>query len=79
MVNSRPRCRAEVTSKRSLENYLHPQAVFEASSFSVTIAGEENVPELVARKANEGPEPQVPWDDLPARARKRLCYKKFDR
>ena len=38
MVNSRSRCRAAITSKRSLENYLHPAAIFEASGFSVAFS-----------------------------------------
>jgi hypothetical protein len=75
MVNSRARCHAVVTSKRSLENYLHHAAVLEASGLDIVITDDDNVPELVARKANERHEPQVPWDDLPARIRKRLCYK----
>ena len=75
MVNSRPRCHAEVTSKRSLENYLHPAAIFEASDFSVEFTDEDDVPELVARKANERHEPRIGWDDLSARARKRLRCK----
>ena len=75
MVNSRPRCHAAVTSKRSLENFLHSEAVFEASGIKVAISDDDNVPELVARQVNEGHEPNVPWEDLSARARKRLCYK----
>ncbi len=75
MVNSRSRCRAAITSKRSLENYLHPAAIFEASGFSVTFSDDDDLPELVARKADERHEPGVPWDDLSARARRRLRYK----
>jgi hypothetical protein len=75
MVNSRLRCHAEVMSKRSLENYLSPAAIFEASGFSVDFSDEDDVPELIARKANERHEPGVAWDDLTARARKRLRYK----
>ena len=52
MVNSRPSCRAVVTSKRSLENYRHPAAVFEVSGISVAISDHENVPELVALHHN---------------------------
>jgi hypothetical protein len=33
------------------------------------------VPELVARQVNEAHESGVSWDDLTARARKRLCYR----
>ena len=75
MVNSRLRCCAVVTSKRSLENYLHRDAIFEASGFSVEFSDEDDLPELIARRANEGHESGVAWDDLPARARKRLRYK----
>jgi hypothetical protein len=75
MVNSRPGCHAAITSKRSLENYLHPDAVFEASGFRVAISDDDNVPELIARRVNDGHEPRVPWEELSARARKRLCYK----
>ena len=71
MVNSRPRCCAAISSKRSLENYLHSTAVFEASGFQVAITDDANVPELVARLVNEGHESGVSGDDLTARARKR--------
>ena len=75
MVNSRPRCQAVITSKRSLENYLPRDAVFEASGIEVAITDDDNVPELVARKVNEQQESGVAWDELPARVRKQLCYK----
>ena len=72
MVNSRPGCRAEITSKRSLENYLHSAAIFEASGISVEFSDEDNVAELVARRAHEAHEGSIPWDHLPVRSRKRL-------
>lgn len=75
MVNSRPRCRAAVMSKRSLENYLHPASIFEASGYAMEFSDDDDVPDLVARKANEFHEPPVCWNDLPARVRKRLRYK----
>ncbi len=75
MVNSRPRCCAAITSKRSLENYLNSAAVFETSRFAIAITDDANVPEMVARRVNEGHESGVSWDDLTARARKRLCYR----
>ena len=37
----------------------------------IAISDDVNVPELVARRVNEGHEPQVPWDELSARAGKR--------
>ncbi len=75
MVNSRARCRTVVTSKRALENYLHRDAIFEASGFSVEVTDDDDLPDLVARRANERHEPPIPWDELTHRARKRLRYK----
>jgi hypothetical protein len=75
MVNSRPGCRAVITSKRSLENFLHRDAVFEASGIPVVFSDDENVPELVARRMYECHEQGDPWDQLPDRARKRLRNK----
>ena len=49
--------------------------MFEASGIEVAITDDDNVPELVARKVNEQHESGVAWDELPARVRKRLCYK----
>lgn len=72
MVNCRPRCHAAVLSKRSLENYLHSAAIFEASGIRVVITDDENVPEVVARHAHEHREGSHPWDQLPPRSRKRL-------
>ncbi len=72
MVNSRPGCRAVVMSKRSLENYLTPAAIFEASGISIAISDDENVPELVARHAHEFRGASVSWEQLPIRTRKRL-------
>ena len=71
IVNSRPMCRAVITSKRSLENYLHSNAIFEASGISVEFSDEENVPELVARRAHECHERSASWDQLPIRSRKK--------
>ena len=61
--------------KTQLGELLASRAVLEASGLDIVITDDENMPELVARKANERHEPQVSWDDLPARIRKRLCYK----
>jgi len=71
MVNWRPGCCAVVTSKRALENYLNADAIFEASGLRIEVADEEDVAELVARQAYERRERPLPWDQLPARARKR--------
>ncbi len=48
-INEQPGCRAALTSKRSLENYLHSTAI--AATFGVTIEITDDAPvvELVAR------------------------------
>lgn len=71
IVNCRPQCRAVLTHLRALENYLHPDAILEASGLHVTFSGDDHVAELVARKTYERQEGHLPWDALPARARKR--------
>ena len=68
MVNSRARCQAVITSKRNLENYLHWDAILEASGISIVFSDEDDVPELIARQMNERHEPVVPWIELPHRS-----------
>lgn len=75
LVNLRPRCRAVVTSKRSLENYLHPDAIRETRGIEVTFTDDDSVPEIVARHRYSRGESQLPWEELPSRARKRLREK----
>ncbi|MGO9115288.1 MAG: ATP-dependent endonuclease [Thermoguttaceae bacterium] len=75
MVNSRSRCRAAVTSKRSVENYLHSDSIFEVSGIKVAFSDEDDLPGLIARQANQHHESEVAWDGLSVRARKRLRYK----
>jgi len=72
IVNWRPNCRAFLTRKRSLENYLHGDAIFEASGIRVEFCDDDNVADLVARHVYERHEGHLPWQELPARARKRL-------
>ena len=72
IVNLRPRCRATVTAKRSLECYLHPDAVFEASGINVDFSDQDPVAELVARRRRNS-DRQMPWEDLPQRTRRRQC------
>ena len=35
-INQRPDCRAVLTTKRALENYLHPVAIFQACDIDIT-------------------------------------------
>ena len=50
IVNQRSNCRAFVTKKRALENYLHPRCLFEVRGIEVTFGDDDDVPELVARE-----------------------------
>ncbi|HVC98986.1 MAG TPA: ATP-dependent endonuclease [Pirellulales bacterium] len=60
IVNQRPNCRAHLTLKRALENYLHPRAVQEVSSLDLTFGDEEDVADLVARLCFERQDHEVP-------------------
>jgi len=71
VVNLRPGCRAAVTRKRTLENYLHSQAIQEAGGVKVQFTDEDDVPDLVAQACYERSTPAMPWESLPARARRR--------
>ena len=43
--------------------------------FATDVTDDDDLPDLIAQKANERHEPPVPWDALTHRARKRLRYK----
>lgn len=71
MVNCRPDCRAFLTAKRSLENYLDGDSIFEASGIRIAFGDQDDVAELVARQVYAGRYHALSWDASPARARKR--------
>ncbi len=71
IVNQRPNCRAYLTQKRALENYLHPRAVEEVSGLNMTFGDDEDIADLVARRCYERQGKKPIWDLLPGRARKR--------
>jgi len=72
IVNQRLNCRAHLTRKRALENYLHPRAVEEISSLDLAFGDEEDVADLVARACFERQDHELTWEELPGRARKRF-------
>jgi hypothetical protein len=74
-VNLRTGCRAAVTSKRSLENFLHPAAIFEARGIEVNIGDDDDVADLVAERWFLRQHPADRWKELPARSRRRLRNK----
>ena len=70
-VNLRPRCRTFVTGRRSLENYLHPDAIYEAKGLRITFSATDDVAEIITRTAFI-PSAELPsWDGLSRRARRR--------
>ncbi|MEQ8788713.1 MAG: ATP-dependent endonuclease [Pirellulaceae bacterium] len=71
-VNRRDGCRASLTRKRSMENYLHPEALARAGELEVTFGDFDPVPDFVARAAYERDQPAIAWDCLPRRAHKRF-------
>jgi len=71
IVNGRPNCRAYLTRKRALENYLHPSAVREVSSLVLDFDDDDDVADMVARACFERQDHELPWEELLGRARKR--------
>ncbi len=61
-VSSRPGCRAFLTSKRALENYLHPAAIAAAGGGEVAFGDDDCVTSVLARAWFE---PRRIWSDLP--------------
>jgi hypothetical protein len=72
LVNRRQCCRAFVTRKRSLENYIHPSCIREISGLDLNYGDDDDVAELVARGCHERPGKSPLWESLPGRARKRF-------
>lgn len=74
-VNRRYGCQAVLTLKRNLENYLHPDAILEARGIPLRFGDFDDVPELAAQACytqRAAGTALGPWDEIPARMRKRL-------
>jgi hypothetical protein len=70
-INARPNCRALLTSKRSIENYLHRDAVGESANIEITFGDFDDVAEVAAQvKFNQSKGGS--WGSLSRRARRRL-------
>lgn len=74
-VNSRPRCRGKLTSKRSLENYLHPTAIRAAGGGELAVGDDDCVAQLLVRNKLQKLNAAVGWQDLSSRTRQRLTYR----
>jgi len=72
---------ATLTTKREIENYLHPHCIAEALGVTVTSGPQDDVPMLVAKAIHEAAAASKPWDQVDekrkgekaSRAKKRLC------
>ena len=72
MVNRRMNCIAAITQKRSLENYLHPQAIFAAQGIKISFDSFCPVAELAAEACFLKNSPDITWEQLSQRARSRM-------
>ncbi|MHC2070812.1 ATP-dependent endonuclease [Bremerella sp. T1] len=72
IINRRPGCRAIVTRKRSLENYLHPDAIRDAGKIDVTFGDFDPVGTVVAKALFESGISDEPWELLSRRSKSRL-------
>lgn len=71
-VNARSGCQVVVTTKRSLENYLHAHAIAAVAGGTWDFGDDDCVASLLARSAYERVAPTTPWSELSRRARQRL-------
>jgi hypothetical protein len=71
-VNAREGCHAVLTSKRSLENYLHPQAITAAGGSEIEFGDHDPVARLLAQSRQRSVGPCHAWEALKFRAQRRL-------
>lgn len=74
-INERVGCRAVLTNKRSLENYLHASAIEQA--LGVQLAFDDNTPmtEALARSCHDAKPRQLPWERLPRASQKKFLHR----
>ena len=60
-----------LTTKREMENYLHPEAIKDALDVDVAFGDEDSVPEVVARAFHEKSDSQKAWAELDEKIRGR--------
>ena len=71
-INQRDRCRAMLTKKRSLENYLHPQAVQAIAGAALDYDDHDCVATVAAQQIFESSHGNPNWKQLTRRTRVRL-------
>lgn len=72
MVIRRDRCHAVLTGRRSLENYLHPEAIRAVGGIDISFENFDCVSEFAARALYAHRPGEVPWQLLARRARSRM-------
>jgi hypothetical protein len=72
-INRRPRCQALLLKKHSLENYLHPAALFDAGGGRIQVANDERMSTVVARSWYLGRPHDRAWEELSSRAQRRMA------
>ncbi|MEK6259908.1 MAG: ATP-dependent endonuclease [Planctomycetota bacterium] len=72
-VNNRAKCWAFLTTKRSLENYLHPLTLVRAGGSSLEFGDNDSVASCVARQSFQSLSAANDWNQLPRRARARFA------
>ena len=73
VVNDREGCKAVITNKRCLENYLHPQAIFVAGQINVKFDDFDCVAELTARELYWQRPGEIAWQLSPKRSQSRMA------
>ncbi len=73
-INTRPSCFAALTSKRTVENYLHPLAIREVCGIDLRFDDDTDMAGLLALKLMERAG-QTSWCDLPYKRQRRLHEK----
>ncbi|QDU59953.1 hypothetical protein Pan216_07880 [Planctomycetes bacterium Pan216] len=74
-INRRDGCRAELTRKRSLENYLHPEAILAAGNIEVSFGDFDPVAEITGRALRQRTPSEPTWENLSRRARSRVTHR----
>ena len=74
--NARPNCTAFCTTKKELENYLHPAAIkFVAPSFPDTINAFDDVPMMLAQTLHTADVNAPPWQNVTDENKKKKASK----
>lgn len=71
-TNCRPYCRAVLTNRRGMENYLDATLIHETLGVEVSFGPDDDVATVVARRIFELGHPIVRWEGLVPSAKKRL-------